>query len=94
MNRQDATKEWIEFLRIKEWFPEARIKKDYNREILDIGAEIPDGEHTWILLKGEQTQHCYELISPSCTWFEGLKDLAEVWEVFQQSCRDSSRNDE
>lgn len=94
MDKKNETKEWMEFLQIKEWFPEARIKEDYNREILDIGVEIPQGEQVWILLKGEQTQHCYELISPACTWFEGLNDLAEVREVFQKACRDSSRNDE
>ncbi len=94
MNNQDKTKEWVEFLRIKEWFPEARIKEDYNREILDIGVEIPNSQQVWILLKGEQTQHHYELISPECKWFEGLRDLQEVWEVFHKSCRDSSRNDE
>lgn len=94
MDNLDLTREWVEFLRIKEWFPEARIKEDYNREILDIGAEIPYGGQVWILLKGEQTLNQYELISPDCKWFEGLTDLAEVREVIQRSCRDSSRNDE
>lgn len=93
MNK-DEMKEWTEFLRIKEWFPDARLKEDYNREILDIGAEIPCGDEVWILLKGEQTHHCYELISPACNWFEGLKDLAEVSEVLNRGCRDSSRIDE
>jgi len=81
--------EWNEFLLIKESFPEARLKEDYNREILDVGVEIPTDHGIWTLLKGEQTNHHYELISPTCKWFEDLDTLADVYNIIH-SCRDSS----
>lgn len=89
MSRKNAKNEWEEFLRVKEWFPESRIKEDYNREILDIGVEIPVDNAIWILLKGEQTNNLYELISPEFKWFEELEDLSKVYSIIH-SCRDSS----
>ncbi len=83
-------KEKLEFASIKEWFPESRIKKDYNREILDIGVEIPYQDQWFILLKGEQTNHKYELIAPDCKWFEGLEDLETVDTLIKRLCRESS----
>jgi hypothetical protein len=69
---------------IKEWFPDAILKEDYNREILDIGAEIRVGKDIIILLKGPQTNGYYELVTPDCTCIEGLTSLAEVHEVYQK----------
>ena len=89
MSNKYADLEWEELLLIREWFPEARLKEDYNREILDIGVEIPTDQGLWILLKGEQTNHCYELISPDCKWFERLDGLDKVYHIVY-SCRDSS----
>lgn len=83
-------KEMQEFASIKERFPESRIKKDYNREILDIGVEIPCQDHWFILLKGEQTGHMYELIAPDCKWFEGLEDLEAVDALIKRLCRETS----
>lgn len=79
-----------EFEAIQSWFPESRIKEDYNREILDIGAEIPYDNQVFILLKGEQTGHRYEVIAPDCKWFEGLEDLSSVDSLLKRLCRESS----
>jgi len=89
MKNKHAEKEWKEFQLVKEWFAEARLKVDYNREILDVGVEIPTEQGIWIILKGEQTNGCYELISPDFKWFEELDNLADVYNIIH-SCRDSS----
>jgi hypothetical protein len=83
----DSKKEWAEYQLILKWFPEARIKVDYNREILDIGAEITWGEKTFILLRGDQTNDKYELITPECLFFEGLETLADVY----QKCKELNK---
>ena len=79
----DSKKEWAEYQLILEWFPEAKIKADYNREILDIGVEITCGGETFILLKGDQTNDKYELITPECLFFEGLQTLADVYQTWK-----------
>ncbi|MBP1931188.1 hypothetical protein [Ammoniphilus resinae] len=79
---QSASEE-KEFRQIKEVLPQVKLKADYNREILDIGVEIPFGNQIFILLKGEQTNHCYELITPDCRFYEGLRTLTEVLEKLQ-----------
>lgn len=89
MKNGHLEREWKEFLKIKDIFPDAQLKEDYNREILDVGVEIPTDQGIWILLKGEQTNHYYELISPDFKWFEKLETLSEVYNIIL-SCRDSS----
>ncbi|RKD25098.1 hypothetical protein BEP19_04570 [Ammoniphilus oxalaticus] len=89
MNKRHEEIEREEFLRVKRRFPQARLKADYNREIIDIGVEIPTQEGVWILLKGEQTNDCYELISPGFAWFERLETLDDVARTLY-SCRESS----
>ncbi|RXT04169.1 hypothetical protein [Ammoniphilus sp. CFH 90114] len=79
-----------EFEAIQEWFPHSRIKEDYNREILDIGVEISIHNQVFILLKGEQTGHTYEVIDPECKWYEGLVDLNAVDVLIKRICRESS----
>ena len=76
--RNPTEKERVEFLKIKDMFPNALLKRDYNREILDIGAEIPEGNSIFILLKGPQTNNLYELITPACHCIEGLATLDQV----------------
>jgi hypothetical protein len=85
--KNPSEKEWVEFLKIKNEFPNARIKKDYNREILDIGAEISEGNETFILLKGPQTNDLYELITPACHCVEGLATLDEVRTALSKLCQ-------
>ena len=77
-----------EFKDIKRILPQVKLKADYNREILDIGVEIPYGNQVFILLKGEQTNHCYELITPDCRFYEGLQTLTEVLEKLQQEAKE------
>lgn len=89
MKKKHTSLEQEEFLAIKKWFPEAELKQDYNREILDIGAKIHTDQGSWIILKGEQTNHCYELISPDFRWYEDLKKLEDVYHIIH-SCRESS----
>ena len=82
--------EYQEFQAIIKWFPEAKLKRDYNREILCIGVQIPWNDTYFTLLKGPQTNDCYELITPDCKWFEGLEEMEQVFTLFQRICRESS----
>jgi len=83
-----STIEEKEFNDIKRVLPQIKLKADYNHEILDIGVEIPFGNQVFILLKGEQTNQCYELITPDCRFYERLQTLTEVLEKLQEETQE------